>query len=249
MKHTINLNGKFNTNMIDEITNKKIKQSNNISISNNSLNNERCTTIYFKDLTDKDNFLNLKQKFKQQLKKYLIKANKYLIIGLGNPNSTFDSLGPQTLKHILVTNHLKNYDLDKKFKLICKLTPNVTANTGIDNYNLIKSISKKEKPDQIIIIDSLISNNLENITKCIQISNHGIDKNNNYHLYKKSLNHKTLKCPVTLIGIPTILETDHLNSIVTVKDIDFFLKRASILIGESLNEVIHNYSFNSDVPL
>lgn len=249
MKHELNINGKFSTNMIDEITNKKISINNkDIVISNTNQEDKFTTTIYFKDITDKDNYNNLKSKLTNQLHKFINNVEKYLIIGLGNNKSTFDSLGPIALENVLVTNHLKNYNLDKKFKLVSKFIPNVTANTGIDNYDLIKSICKKEKPSQIIIIDSLISNNLNNITKCIQITNVGIDKNNNYHLYKKSLNEKNLKCPTIVIGIPTILETDQDNIIVTTKDIDFFIKRAGQLIGETLNEIIHNYSFTKDVP-
>lgn len=250
MKHSINLNGKFSTNLIDEITNKKINLTEkNIHVHQNNIEKLKATTIYFKDITDKDNYHELKEKLKKQLKKYINNVNKYLIIGLGNEDSTFDSLGPKTLKNILVTNHLKEYNLDKNFKLVCKFTPNVVANTGIDNYKLIKSIQTKEKAEQIIIIDSLISNNLDNLAKCIQITNTGVEKFNNYQLYKKSLNSKTLNTSVILIGVPTILETNHLNTIITVKDLDFFLKRISKLIGETLNELIHNYSFTNDVPL
>lgn len=246
MKHTINLNGKYRTNLLDELTDKKINLDfTNIKVSNNNYKDNKTTTIYFKDITDKDNYKMIKNKFKTILKKY-IKGNKFLIIGLGNSKITFDSLGPNTLNHILVTNHLKEY-LDKKFKLVSKFYPNVTSLTGIDNYNLVKKITNLEKPDMVIIIDSLIGSKMENITKCIQVSNFGLDKNINYHNYTKSLNAINLKCPVIIIGIPCILETDN-NLVVTTKDIDLTIEKSSKLIGESLNEVIHNYSFDIDTP-
>ena len=46
MKHEINLNGKFNTNMIDEITNKKINKNLNIYISRQKEGNKKFSTIY-----------------------------------------------------------------------------------------------------------------------------------------------------------------------------------------------------------
>ena len=246
MKHTINLNGKYRTNLLDELTDKKINLDfTNIKVSNNNYKDNKTTTIYFKDITDKDNYKVIKNKFKTILKKY-IKGNKFLIIGLGNSKITFDSLGPNTLNHILVTNHLKEY-LDKKFKLVSKFYPNVTSLTGIDNYNLVKKITNLETPDMVIIIDSLIGSKMENITKCIQVSNIGLDKNINYHNYTKSLNAINLKYPVIIIGIPCILETDN-NLVVTTKDIDLTIEKSSKLIGESLNEVIHNYSFDIDTP-
>lgn len=246
MKHEINLNGKLNTNMIDEITNKKIKSNLNIYVSRYKENDDLYSTIYFKDLTDETNFKILKNKLKQELKKYILKTNNFLIIGIGNKNSNMDSLGPETLNHILVTKHLLKYNLDKKYKIVSKFVPDVETLTGIDTYKILKKIISIEKPNQIIIIDSLITNNLENITRCIQISNTGINLKYNSHLYEKSLTEKDLKVPVTLIGIPSILETDKSNIIITTKDIDMFIKKASFLIGKTLNEIIH--SETNEVP-
>lgn len=248
MKHEINLNGNLNTNMIDEIKNKKTNKNLNIYVSRYKDKNIKYSTIYFKDITDETNFKNVKIKLKNELKKYLLKTNNYLIIGIGNKNSNMDSLGPSSLKHILVTKHLLNYGLDNKYKVVSKFIPDVETNTGIDTYKLIKSIIKNEKTNQIIIIDSLISNNLENITKCIQISNDGINLENNNHQYKKSLNKINLKVPIILVGIPTILETDKNNIIITTKDIDKFIKKASYLIGSSINEIIHDYKETKFVP-
>lgn len=249
MKHEINVSPEYHTNLVDEMLNKKINTDKSITVSKSKLKENISSTIYFKDITDKDNFRLLKDKLKKELQKFILDTNKYLIIGLGNENSTFDSLGPKSVQNILVTYHLKKYNLSQNFKLVAKFAPQVTSYTGLDNYKIIKSIQQKEHFDQIIIIDSLVSNNLDNIAKCIQINDIGIDSKNNYHLYQKSLNAKNLNCSVILIGIPTILETNHLNSIVTVKDLDFFLKRAGQLIGEVINELIHNYSFTNDVPL
>jgi len=236
MKHMINLNGKLNTNMIDEITNKRIKPNYNIFISRHKENTGFYSTIYFNDITDETNFKIVKEKLKKELKKYLLKTSNYLIIGIGNKKSNMDSLGPNTLENIIVTKHLLKYGLDSNYKIVSKFAPDVESATGIDTYKLIKKIINIEKPDQIILVDSLITNNLENITKCIQISNTGV----NNQLYKKDLTEKELKVPIILIGIPTILETDKENIIITTKDIDIFIKKASLLIGDSINEIIHS---------
>ena len=248
MKHEINLNGKSNTNMIDEITNKKINKNLNIFISRHKLDKQKFSTIYFKDITDEDNYELLKNKLKEELKKYVLKNKTYLVIGIGNINSNMDSLGPKTLEHIIVTKHLLKYGLSNKYKIVSKFIPNVETNTGIDTYKLVKNIIKEEKPEQIILIDSLITNNLENLTKCIQISNSGINLENNKHIYKKSLNYKNLKIPIILIGIPTILETSEENIIITTKDIDTFIKKSSYLIGTTLNKVIHEFKEENVIP-
>lgn len=238
MKNEINLNGKLNTNMLDELTNKKINTNLNIYISRQNTNKYKSSTIYFKDMTDETNFKNIKQKLKNELKKYILKTDYYLLIGIGNKNSNMDSLGPKTLNNILTTKHLLKYGLNKKYKIVSKFVPDVEANTGIETYKLIKNVIKEEKPNQVIIVDSLISNNFNNISKCIQISNAGINK-----LFKNNI-----KIPIIIIGIPTIIETDKENIIITTKDIDKFIEKASLLIGSAINEVIHSYSDTKVAP-
>ena len=67
-------------------------------------------TIEFDDITDYNNKEKVKNIFVQELKK-IIKNNKIngddscLIVGLGNSNSTPDSLGPKTVENIIVRNN------------------------------------------------------------------------------------------------------------------------------------------------
>ena len=191
----------------------------------------KYVTISFKDITDYSNYQNVLNVFKKELNKVLKYSNikkddTCLIIGLGNPNVISDALGSKTLDNIIVTRHLYLLgDVDKKYRNVSIIEPNVIGVTGIESYDIIKSIIDKTKPDFIIAIDSLCAIDIERLNKTIQITTSGITPgsgvgNNKIELSKESLNTK-----VIAIGVPTVVE-----SIVIVADtIKYILKKISYL--------------------
>ena len=68
----------------------------------------RYTTIEFDDVTDTDNKNKVEDIFTLELNDIfdISKVNSVLIIGLGNRDSTPDSLGPKVVDDIVVTRHL-----------------------------------------------------------------------------------------------------------------------------------------------
>ncbi len=168
-------------------------------------------TITYKDITDSSNFDNVLKILDKELKRIFKLSNikekdKCLIIGLGNNKSTPDSLGSETLKNIIVTRYLDELDLmDKKYRTVSILEPNVIGNTGIDSFDLIEGVIKKVKPDFIIAIDSLAAVNIDRIEKTIQITNTGIHPGSGIGNNRKELSKSTLKIPVIAIGVPTVV--------------------------------------------
>ena len=112
--HKININdNKIRTDLIidKEISKnnyKIIDKSNNLKVLRNTKNKIHYTTIFYNDITDKDNFKNVEKVFVKELNKYIKKTNNetILIVGLGNNKSTPDSLGPNTIDNVLVTRYL-----------------------------------------------------------------------------------------------------------------------------------------------
>ena len=120
----------------------KVKVS-NIQIENNagkSINKSDgfYTTIFFNDITDTDNFNEVLKIFTNELKSLLEviplkKDYEVLVIGLGNEKVTPDALGPKTIENINATRHIYELTgaLEKNFRIISKITPNVMGTTGI----------------------------------------------------------------------------------------------------------------------
>ena len=171
------------------------------------------TTISFKDAADNDEFNNIKDVLIKELKYILNRekiktSDKALIVGLGNIESTPDSLGPKVIKNIVVTKHI--YDLtrslEKPFRIVSAITPGVMGTTGIETSLILEGIIEKTNPDFIIAVDSLACNETSRLAKTIQISNSGIHPGSGVGNKRKELSKDLFGIPVIAIGIPFVLD-------------------------------------------
>lgn len=224
MKHEIDLqNFNLHTDLIIEDQNTKINYNfdefNDISVTyvkvddNNKsiLKKEEGNyiTIQFNDVTDIDNQKNLEKVFIKYLNKIMQKIDKKrgLVIGLGNQNSTPDSLGPKVINDIIVTTHLTSITkLDNGFNEIAAFAPGVTGDTGIETADIILNLINTIKPNYIIIIDALASRSIERLNKTIQISDAGITPGSGIGNTRKKIDFKSINIPIISIGIPTVVD-------------------------------------------
>lgn len=257
--HTINTNNiNLRTDLIIEQEISKIEDEkiiNNVKLTTSTIENNLYSTIEFDDITDKDNFRNVQNIFVDELKKYLKieKNDVFLIIGLGNDNSTPDSLGPKTLDNILVTRHLFLLgDTDPSYSNVCKFTPSVIGETGIDSISILKSIIKDSKATKVIIIDALKASKVNRLNKIIQITNSGIHPGSGINNNRGEVSKKTMKVDIIAIGVPTVVDVKTIvedllkeeimlneNLIVTPTNIDFIIEKLGLLIGNGLNMFLH----------
>lgn len=198
------------SNVVELEDNIKITET-NIRDEHNILNKKqgKYITIEFPDITDTTNYEKVLKIVKKELNKLLnIKKDDFgLIIGLGNSASTPDSIGPLTIKNILVTNHIYMYaDLDNGFRRIAAISPGVTGENGIETSEYIKGIVNTIKPDFIIIIDALASRSIERLNKTIQMTDTGISPGSGVGNSRKEISFDTLGIPVYAIGIPTVVD-------------------------------------------
>lgn len=252
--HTINLSKTdIRTDLIFEQKKYKLNTfSNNLKIIKDHDDDYNYITIFYKDITDKDNYHSVKNALVKELKKLITPSRDkpILIIGLGNRLSTPDSLGPKVIENILVTRHLFLLgDVDEKYSNCCSFTPNVIGNTGLESSDVIKSIINDITPSQVIIIDSLKTNTVERLNKTIQISNQGIIPGSGIGNTRKEITKNNMNVEIISIGVPTVIELDNENNnlIVSTCDIDFIIEKLGILIADAINNTIHTIRQNNSV--
>lgn len=230
--HTIDLkNNSLRTDLIiDEISRnqenkietKKIIEKENIVLEEIKVDKELekelkkkpgiYRTVTFKDVTDKNNFKEVEQTVITALKKTyedinLTKDGKVLVIGLGNEESTPDSLGPKSINHILVTRHLFLLgEVEEGYRNVASFKPSVTGVTGIETKDLIEGITEKIKPDLLIVIDALASNSIDRLNKTIQITTSGISPGSGIGNNRVEISKETMNIPVIALGVPTVVE-------------------------------------------
>jgi len=195
---------------------------------NNPLNKRpgRYVTIEFKDVTDKNNAKDVEDVFIKYLKEFLKDENisfdkKALIVGLGNRDSTPDSLGPKVVEDVLVTKYL--FDMEEvtpssDYRNVSCFIPGVMASTGFESRDMIESLVSLGKPDFLIVVDALASSAISRVNQTIQISNTGIHPGSGVGNKRKELSKETLNIPVISIGVPTVID-----AIVLVSDTIQFL--------------------------
>lgn len=253
---------------------RKIESISGVEIESVNLNSNKAKkinkrkgnyiSVFFDDVTDKDNYKNVKNIVKNEIKKLLQKkellGKSCLVIGLGNRLSTPDSLGPKVIDNIIATRHLYDFgNVDKDYSKVSKISPGVYGISGIETFDIVKGIVEKIKPDYIMIIDALSSTSIKKVNKVVQITDSGIEPGSGIGNQRKELSKKTLKKEVIAIGVPTVVslhtivkdflneyDVDELlkekgnNFMVTPKEIDFEIDKLSLLISSSINETIHN---------
>lgn len=205
------------------------KEIDGITVSNISLDIENSklinkdsgdyTTIYFDDITDTTNYEKVLNVMTDELISMLSKtgikdSDSCMIIGLGNDNSTADSLGVNSAKKVTITKHI--YDLvgslEDGYRICCCLIPGVMGTTGIETSDIISAVVSKVAPDFIIAIDSLASDSVDRLLKTIQITNTGINPGSGVGNNRKELSSKIFNIPVIAIGVPTVVEASTIVS-------------------------------------
>lgn len=196
----------------------------------------------------------------------LPKEGTILIAGIGNETITPDALGPKSADNILATRHITG-ELKRSLGLsglrsVAVLAPGVLGQTGIETGELIKSVVESIKSSAVIAIDALASRSLSRLGCTIQISDAGISPGSGVGNHRLSLNKETMGIPVIGIGVPTVVDAQTLalelipeaklsyqqkglvsprgeQMIVTPREIDLLIERASRLVGMSLNCALH----------
>ncbi|MGX9135337.1 GPR endopeptidase [Rummeliibacillus sp. JY-2-4R] len=141
-----------------------------------------------------ENIIKVLQKIhsKEQLK-------KVLIIGLGNRTITPDAIGPLTIEH------LHNQEIMIQDNCII-YAPGVTAQTGYETSEFVKALAENIKPTLIVIIDALATNSSDRLCKTVQITNTGIQPGAGVGNARKEISKESMGCPVTAIGLPTVVD-------------------------------------------
>lgn len=224
MSHKIDLKDEnIRTDLAIELSEAKARSNkDDIKITDIKLNKNQANevgkkpgmyvTIEYTDITDYASREKVKTIFSEELKKIIntlrIKEDDLcLIIGLGNSKSTPDSLGPETINKIMITNHLYEYgDLEEGFRRVCAFTPGVTGETGIETSDLIKEITNSIKPNFVIVIDALAASSVERVNKTIQITDAGINPGSGIGNKRKEISKDILGIPVIAIGVPTVVD-------------------------------------------
>lgn len=226
-------------------------------------------TIELPNFTDNNQDLKEKIKIiSRKIRELIPEKGLVFVVGLGNSNITPDAFGPKTISSVLATRHItgelaRSTGLDQ-LRPVAVLSPGVLGQTGIEVSEIILSITKKIKPSVVIVVDALASRETKRLGSTIQISNTGISPGSGVGNSRPSINEESLGVPVVSIGVPTVVDaltlagdlipqldekiTKYIKDkvyprgepmMVTPREIDLLVDRASNLTAMSINYALH----------
>ena len=188
-----------------------------------------------------------------------------LVAGLGNEDITPDALGPRCISLLFATRHIPDAlarDIGlSSLRPVAGIVPGVLGKTGMESSEIISGIAKKIEPSAVIVIDALAARSTERLGRTVQLSNTGISPGSGVGNHRQTINEETLGVPVIAIGVPTVVDGRTLafdilekagvdestikssdmkdSMMVTPKEVDALIERASRLIAMAINTALH----------
>lgn len=134
-----------------------------------------------------------------------------LVVGLGNADITPDALGPQTVRRLGVTRHLRKVDTSLFFGIgrceLAALSPGVLGQTGVETLELLQGAVRTISPDLVIAVDALAAREPERLASTVQLSDSGIVPGSGIGRNGEEISERTLGVPVMALGIPTVIDS------------------------------------------
>ena len=164
---------------------------------------------------DQDYHRQVSRELAKQLKTLAEKSsdrdlNHILVVGLGNPSVTPDSLGPRVLGNLCVTRHMdaeygEGFLKEHKMTAISGIVPGVMAQTGMETAEIIRGVMDQTRPDLIIAIDALAARSVRRLGCTIQLTDTGIHPGSGVGNHRCGLTERSLGIPVLAVGVPTVV--------------------------------------------
>lgn len=197
----------------------------------------------------------------RELARLLPKEGTVLVAGLGNRNITPDALGPRVVSQVAATRHITE-ELHRStgfdaLRSCAVIAPGVLGQTGIEVVDLLRALCRQIKPAAVIVIDAMASRQLSRLGCTVQISDSGISPGAGVGNNRPSISRHELGVPVIAVGVPTVVDAATLaadltgkeseadvsprgaSMIVTPREIDLLIDRASRLLALAINQALH----------
>ena len=193
-----------------------------------------------------------------ELKKLLPSEGLVLVAGLGNKQITPDALGPDCASLIFSTRHIGK-ELQKSIgfeslRPVARITPGVLGQNGIETGEILSGIIRQVSPAALITIDALASRRLSRLGCTVQICNTGITPGSGVGNARTEISSVTMGVPVISLGVPTVVDAATLaydltgtsgkieksgeKMMVTPREIDLIIERASKLVATAINSAL-----------
>ena len=141
-----------------------------------------------------------------------------------------------------------------ELRIVAGFGPGVLGRTGLEAAESVKGIVNSVSPSAVIVVDALAARRLSRLGTTVQLSDTGIIPGSGVGNARKEITERSVGIPVISVGIPTVVDVGTLvndltgsksdipqanrNMIITPREIDIVIERASELIGMAINKAL-----------
>jgi spore protease len=137
------------------------------------------------------------------------KAQRLLVVGLGNRRMTVDSIGPRVAEGVTATAILKEAWMEKHSAcpshLISVFCPDVYGETGMETTGLVKAAVSLTHAQAVLAIDAMATANPSHLLRAIEMTDTGTVPGAGIGNRRLPLSRETVGVPVVAIGISTMM--------------------------------------------
>ena len=136
-----------------------------------------------------------------------------LVVCLGNPHITPDSLGHCTAGALNVTRHVQLLDsrLFSRFgkSALCLVEPGVLGNTGVEAAEIVRGTVREVGAELVVVVDALTASCSDHLFATVQIGDGGLQPGSGMdaRVRRVPIVQSRVGCPVISLGIPTVIDS------------------------------------------
>ena len=194
-------------------------------------------------------------KLGKELAAMIPKTGSVLVVGLGNEAVTPDSIGPQCLRHLVITRHLGHHF--PQLRSVSAIAPGVLGVTGLESVEVVRGVVERSKPSCVVVVDALAARRMERLCNTVQLADTGITPGSGVGNSRGAFDRDSLGVPVIAVGVPTVVTVSTLledvcpnqeeigrefsdpSMVVSPKDIDARAAQISKFLGYGLSMGLH----------
>ena len=202
-------------------------------------------------------------KLGKELSAMVPKSGSVLVVGLGNEAVTPDAIGPQCLRHLVVTRHLGSSF--PQLRPVSAIAPGVLGVTGLESVEVVRGVVERAKPCCVVVVDALAARKMERLCCTVQLADTGITPGSGVGNSRACFDRETLGVPVVAVGVPTVVTVSTLledvfaensrknnyyhdsSMVITPKDIDARVAKIARFLGYGLSLGLHRSLSVEDV--
>ena len=119
---------------------------------------------------------------------------------------------------------------------VAAVAPGVSAATGLSLQQLAGALVREIRPAALLCVDSLCSSEPERLGRTLQFSDTGLFPAQPGH--SRHLDAARLGVPVVAAGIPTLMQAEGSDLVVTPRELDSVIAHGAALLAAAINRAL-----------